>query len=269
MYQNQYDTDVTMFSPQGRLHQLEYAMEAVKQGSPCVGLRSATHAVLVVYKRSPDELASHLEKLFKVDEHMAIAISGLTADARYLCKHMRTECLNYKFVYGGTLQVGRLVNQVADMHQRCTQDLSYERKRPFGVGLLVIGHDKTGPHLYETSPSANYYEFKAQAIGARSQSAKTYLERHFESFNDLSVDELIRHGVRAVDAAAGDSDLNTNNTGIAIVGKDQPLKMLSAEEIQAYLESSGVLAGGGAEAASSKQQDDAPADAADVEMTEA
>jgi 20S proteasome subunit alpha 6 len=188
---NQYDTDVTSFSPQGRLFQLEYAMEAVKQGSPCVGLRSKTHAVLVAFKRSADELASYQEKLFKIDNHMAIAISGLTADARFLCKHMRTECLNYNFVYGGTLQTGRLVNQVADMHQRCTQDASYKRGRPFGVGLLVIGYDKTGPHVYQTCPSANYYEYKAQAIGARSQSAKTYLERHFETFDDLSLNELI------------------------------------------------------------------------------
>lgn len=182
---------MTSFSPQGRLFQLEYAMEAVKQGSPCAGLKSKTHAVLVAFKRSADELASYQEKLFKIDNHMAIAISGLTADARFLCKHMRTECLNYNFVYGGTLQTGRLVNQVADMHQRCTQDATYKRGRPFGVGLLVIGYDKTGPHVYQTCPSANYYEYKSQAIGARSQSAKTYLERHFETFDDLNLDELI------------------------------------------------------------------------------
>ena len=125
---NQYDTDVTSFSPEGRLWQLEYAMEAVKQGSPCAGLRSKTHAVLVAFKRQADELASYQEKLFKVDDHMAISISGLTADARFLCKHMRTECLNHKFVYGGTLQTGRLVTQVADMHQRCTQDGKYSKR---------------------------------------------------------------------------------------------------------------------------------------------
>ena len=71
---------------------------------------------------------------------------------------------------------------------------SYKRGRPFGVGLLVIGYDKTGPHVYQTCPSANYYEYKSYAIGARSQSAKTYLERHYETFDDLSLDELIAHG---------------------------------------------------------------------------
>ena len=84
MYRNQYDTDVTTFSPSGRLRQVEYAMEAVNQGSCCVGLTSDSHAVLAVLKRSPDELASYQERFFKIDDHMAIAISGLTADARYL-----------------------------------------------------------------------------------------------------------------------------------------------------------------------------------------
>ena len=181
VYRNQYDTDVTTFSPQGRLFQLEYAMEAVKQGSPTVGLRSKTHAVLVAFKRSPDELASYQEKLFKIDNHMAISISGLTADARFLCKYMRTECLNHNFVYGSTKQTGRLVTQIADMHQRCTQDGGYERRRPFGVGLLVMGYDKTGPHMYQTCPSANFYEYKSQAIGARSRQPR-HSERHFETF---------------------------------------------------------------------------------------
>jgi 20S proteasome subunit alpha 6 len=215
-------------------------MEAVKQGSPCAGLRSKTHAVLVAFKRSADELASYQEKLFKVDDHMAIAISGLTADARFLCKHMRTECLNHNFVYGGTLQTGRLVNQVADMHQRCTQDGTYKRGRPFGVGLLVIGYDKTGPHVYQTCPSANYYEYKSYAIGARSQSAKTYLERHFETFDELSLDELIAHGLKSIEGAAGDKDLDEFNTGICYVGKDQKLTMCTPEQIRAHINAAGI-----------------------------
>ena len=224
-------------------------MEAVKQGSPCVGLRSASHAVLVAFKRSPDELAAYQEKLFKIDDHMAISISGLTADARFLCKHMRTECLNHKFVYGGTLQTGRLVNQIADMHQRCTQDASYKRGRPFGVGLLVIGYDKTGPHVYQTCPSANYYEYKSQAIGARSQSAKTYLERHFETFEGLGLDELVAHGLRAVEGAAGDKDLDEFNTGIAYVGEGQTLKICTPEEVRVHLDAAGITGGGGNAAA--------------------
>lgn len=207
-----YDTDVTTWSPQGRLFQVEYAMEAVKQGSACVGVTSKTHVVLAGIKRSPGELASSIQKMFLIDEHMGITISGLTADARSLCKcgerhrcgtglarsqacpprsppvalaparrYMRSECLNHKFVYGSTMQTERLIADVADKHQRATQ--TYVR-RPYGVGLLVAGYDRTGPHLFQTSPDGNYYEWRAMALGARSQSAKTYLERRFETFTE-------------------------------------------------------------------------------------
>jgi hypothetical protein len=114
MNKNQYDYDVTIWSPQGRLHQVEYAMEAVKLGSACVGLKSKTHAVVCAVKRSPSELSSYQRKIFKIDDHVGIAISGLTADARSLSKYMRNECLNHRFVYDSPLPINRLVAQVAD-----------------------------------------------------------------------------------------------------------------------------------------------------------
>ena len=99
-----------------------------------MGLRSKDFVVLAALKRSANELSSYQKKIFKVDDHIGIAISGLTADARSLAKYMRTEALNHKYVYGSALQASRLVVDVADKHQRCTQ--SYVR-RPYGVGLLV------------------------------------------------------------------------------------------------------------------------------------
>lgn len=111
---NQYDGDITIWSPQGRLFQVEYAMEAVKQGSTCVGLKSKTHAVICAVKRSTSELSSYQRKVFKIDDHMGIAISGLTADARSLSRYMRNECMNHRYVYETPMSVSRLVNQVAD-----------------------------------------------------------------------------------------------------------------------------------------------------------
>ena len=87
MFRNQYDTDVTVWSPQGRLHQVEYANEAVNQGTVCLGLRSKSHVVLAALKRSPNELACYQNKLFKIDDHMGVAMSGLTADGRSLIKY--------------------------------------------------------------------------------------------------------------------------------------------------------------------------------------
>jgi 20S proteasome alpha/beta subunit len=163
MFRNQYDTDCITWSPAGRIHQIEYAMEAVKQGSAAVGLRSKTHALVASIKKSSNELSSFQKKIFKLDDHMGIAIAGLVPDGRVLAKYMRAECMNYRFVYDGPLQVGRLVAQVADKSQLGTQRAGH---RPYGVGLLVAGYDQTGPHIYQTCPSGNFWEYHAFSIGA-------------------------------------------------------------------------------------------------------
>lgn len=114
MFRNLYDSYNTTWSPQGRLFQLEYAMEAVKQGSCTVGLRSKTHALVVTLKRSSSELGSYQQKIFEIDNHCGVAISGLCGDARLLCRFMRTECLNHKFVYEAPIPIERLVTSVSN-----------------------------------------------------------------------------------------------------------------------------------------------------------
>jgi len=207
-------------------------MEAVKQGSCAVGLKSDTHVVMATLKRSESELSSFQRKVFKVDDHMGIAIAGLNADGRVLCKYMRSECLNHRYVYESALPVGRLVRQVADKSQVCTQR---SWKRPYGVGLLVAGYDQTGPHLFNTCPSGNYYEYKAMAIGARAQAAKTYLEKHFDKFPASNLDEIIKHGLRAIQASLQDGDLTSANSSIAIVGKDMSFTILEDEALEPYV----------------------------------
>merc|ERR1712159_531202 len=113
MYRNQYDTDCITWAPQGRIFQIEYAMEAVKQGSACIGLRSKTHAVLATLKRSSPDLASYQQKVFKIDDHIGIAIAGLTADGRVLSRYMRQECMNHSYVYDQPLPTSRLVTRLA------------------------------------------------------------------------------------------------------------------------------------------------------------
>jgi 20S proteasome subunit alpha 6 len=234
MFRNQYDTDVTVWSPQGRLHQVEYAAEAVNQGTVCIGVRSKKYVVLAALQRSTNELASHQKKLMKIDDHLGIAMSGLTADGRSLVKYMRNEALNHKYVYGTPVQGNRLVSDMADMHQRCTQ--TYVR-RPYGVGLLVASCDQTGPHLFVTEPSGNYLEYYSMAIGSRSQTSRTYLEREFESFADASLDDLIKHAVKALAASlSGDSELDVKSAAVAVVGVDVPFKQLEGASLQRYLD---------------------------------
>ncbi|ETV64941.1 hypothetical protein H257_18242 [Aphanomyces astaci] len=235
MFRNQYDTDVTVWSPQGHLHQIDYAMEAVKQGAACLGLRSNTTVVLAAIKRvQTEQLADPTKKLFEIDTHMGIAIAGLTADARSLARFMRTESLNHKFVYGSALPVARLVSDVADKKQECTQ--SYVR-RPYGVGLLVAGVDKNGPHLFQTCPSGNYYEYNGIAIGARSQSARTYLEKHYLTFPPLGKDDLIKQALQAIRGCLeGNQELSATNISIGVVGVNQAFTIIEGSALQPYID---------------------------------
>lgn len=233
MFRNQYDNDVTVWSPQGRIHQLEYAMEAVKQGSACVGLKSKTHAILVALKRAPSELSAHQKKILPIDEHVAVSIAGLTADARLLCNFMRNECLNSRWSYEKPLPVSRLVSMIGSKSQVPTQRYG---RRPFGVGLLVAGFDSQGPHIYQTCPSANYYDCKAMAIGARSQSARTYLEKHLDTLPNCSLDDLVKHGLRALrDTLPAEVELTQKNCSLGIVSKDTKFQIHDDESVAPYL----------------------------------
>ncbi|KAJ3009305.1 Proteasome subunit alpha 1 [Thoreauomyces humboldtii] len=234
MFRNQYDSDITIWSPQGRIHQVEYAMEAVKQGSACVGLRSNSHVVLLALKRSPGELASYQKKLLRIDDHMGIAIAGLMSDARVLSTYMRSEAMKSKLMFDRPLPTYRIVAAIGDKAQVNTQRYG---RRPYGVGLLVAGYDDAGPHLFECAPSGNFFDYYAVSIGARSQSAKTYLEKHFDTFAEASVEELITHGLRALrDTLQTDKELDINNCSIGIVGKGTKYHTIDGDAVQKYLD---------------------------------
>ncbi len=188
--------------------------------------------VIAALKRASSELSSFQPKMFKIDEHMGITIAGLTADGRVLCRFMRNECVNHHFVYDSPLATGRLVQQVADRSQANTQR---SWKRPYGVGLLVAGYDATGPHLYQTCPSGNFYEYKAMAIGARSQASKTYLEKTFETFPNAPLAELCRHALLSLREACAEGELTAKNVSLAFVGKGQAFTMLEDAQLQPYL----------------------------------
>jgi len=233
MYRNQYDHDVSIWSPQGRIFQIEYAMEAVKQGSATVGLKSKDYAVLVALKRSSSELSSYQKKIIKIDEHVATSIAGLTSDGRLLSNYMRDECLDSQYVFESPLPVSRLVTSTAEKMQKPTKVYG---RRPFGVGLLVAGYDSQGSHIYQLCPSANYFDCKAMSIGARSQSARTYLERNLDKFTESTYEEIIAHGLRALrECLPNEQELNTKNCTISVVGKDKPMTLLDNDDVAPFL----------------------------------
>eukprot|EP01059_Diplonema_ambulator_P007070 TRINITY_DN16600_c0_g2_i1.p1 TRINITY_DN16600_c0_g2~~TRINITY_DN16600_c0_g2_i1.p1 ORF type:complete len:274 (+),score=68.06 TRINITY_DN16600_c0_g2_i1:80-823(+) len=231
---SKYDTDVTRWSPEGRLHQMEYAMKAVEKGNAAVGVRSKTHAVITALKRTPQaELASYQEKVFGLDPKMGMAIAGLTSDARELANYMRNECMNHRYVFDDVMPVGRLVDQVGNKHQANTMRPG---RRPYGVGCIIIGYD-TEARLYRTCPSGNYYNYKGIAIGHRSQSARTYLERHYEKFEDMPLDDLVNVALQALATTCADGvELKPENTTIAIVGVDRDFIAYNDEQAKKWLD---------------------------------
>ena len=192
--------------------------------------------MLIGLKKSPHDLAVHQEKVFEIDTHMGIVISGMTADARFLTKFMRNACLNYQYVYGSKHPCERLISIIGKKSQGKT---CHPYKRPFGVGLLVGAIDQAGTHLIETCPSGNFYEYVSFAIGDKCQSAKTYLERNFETFNGLDAQGLISHGVKAMRASAAETELTEHNISIGVLGRNEPFRMLTQEEVRQTLAAGG------------------------------
>ncbi|WEW61969.1 Proteasome subunit alpha type-6 [Emydomyces testavorans] len=238
MFRNNYDNDSVTFSPQGRIFQVEYAQEAVKQGSVVVGIVSKTHA------RNAEELSSYQKKVIAIDSHMGIAIAGLASDARVLSNFMKQQSLSSKMTYGRPIPVERIVTRIGDRAQTNTQHYG---KRPYGVGLLVAGVDDAGPHLFEFQPSGMTQEMVACAIGARSQMARTYLEKHLDEFANCGREELISHALKALkESLSQDKELTIDNTTVGITGigteatkgKIDTFKVYDGQEVTAFLEGS-------------------------------
>ena len=235
MQKSLYDQSTLTWSPQGRLFQVEYATEAVNQGNLLLGIKSKTHVVLVGFKSSPNEKLSYFpEKLFKVSNHLGIGIEGLTPDGRIIYQYMKNQCLNYNYTFNSDYPVQTLVNKISEKSQLKTQ--RGENKRPYGVGLLIAGYDRTGPRLFRTCPDANYYEYNCIAIGNRSQAANSFLEKNLEKFSNMSKDELIKIALEAMKKAE-DVTIKENNIDIIIVGKDEKTKLLNSDEKGCYLKS--------------------------------
>mmetsp|Transcript_13959 Transcript_13959/g.56625 ORF Transcript_13959/g.56625 Transcript_13959/m.56625 type:complete len:215 (+) Transcript_13959:298-942(+) len=206
-------------------------MEAVKQGATTVGCKSRDYVVLATLKRAASELSSAQNKLFKMDENLGVAISGLTADGTLATKSLRAACITHKFTFGSEAEIGRLAGIISDKSQMCTQRSG---SRPSGIGMLIAGKDNQGCHLYQTCPSGNLYDHSAAAIGARSQASKTFLEKHMDRFYNLSLTELITLALQALKEATTDP-ISDMSCSVAVVGDGSPFRILECEELRAFI----------------------------------
>jgi len=230
MQQNEqmaYDRGSTIFSPDGRLYQVEYAREAVKRGSVSVGVKTSEGVVLLAEKRvSSDLLVSDtIEKIYQVDDHLAVAASGHVADARQLVDFARTESQRNSYMYEEPLETDTLAKALGDHIQQYTQ---YGGTRPFGCALLIAGSTRDGPALIESEPSGAIIGYKAAGIGKGRSDVEETLEEGYEE--DLSVEEGLELALRAL-LERDDSSIDATEAAIV---DDDGVRMLSQEEIEEH-----------------------------------
>ncbi len=226
-----YDRAITVFSPDGRLFQVEYAREAVKRGTTALGIRCDAGVVLLVDKRVNSRLVvpRSIEKVFTLDEHVGCATSGLVADARALVDRARVEAQMNRITYDEAIPVETLVKRVCDYKQVHTQ---FGGGRPFGTALLMAGVDDSGPRLFETDPSGALIEYHASAVGSGRQPAMEFLEKHYA--HDLDLKGAIALGLKALHHAT-DGNLNADALEIATVAPGAPFAKLGTDEVAGHV----------------------------------
>jgi proteasome alpha subunit len=238
--QQAYDRGITIFSPDGRLYQVEYAREAVKRGTASIGIRTADGVVLAADKRSGSPLMepSSVEKIHKADDHIGVASAGHVADARQLIDFARRQAQVNRLRYGEAIGIETLTKEITDHIQQYTQ---VGGARPFGVALLIAGVEKGTPRLYETDPSGTPYEWKAVSIGAERGDIRDYLEEHYRE--DMDLDAAIGLAVEAL-GEVNEDGLEPDGIGVATVDVEtEAFSQPSEEELEEILAEHDVLAG--------------------------
>ncbi len=227
-----YDRAITVFSPDGRLFQVEYAREAVKRGATAIGIKTKDGVIVIADRRIGSRLleANTIEKIYKIDEHICAATSGLVADARVLVDRARLEAQINRLSYDEPISVKELAKKICDFKQQFTQ---FGGVRPFGVSLLIAGVDKE-PKLFETDPSGALLEYKATAIGAGRNVVMEFFEKEYR--DDLSFDDAILLGLVAMGKAI-ESELNVEGIEIGVVKvEDKKFRLLKEDEVKGYVE---------------------------------
>ncbi|WP_128225753.1 archaeal proteasome endopeptidase complex subunit alpha [Halobacteriaceae bacterium SHR40] len=228
--QQAYDRGITIFSPDGRLYQVEYAREAVKRGSASLGIRTADGVVLAADRqtRSPLIEEESIEKIHEVDEHVGIASAGHVADARQLVDFARRQAQVEQLRYEEQIGIETLAKRTTDHIQQYTQTGG---ARPFGVALLLGGIENGEPRLFEADPSGTPYEWKAVAIGGGREDIQKHLEDEYDPEMDLAGGITL-----ALEAlAAADEDIEPDSVHLATVDTEtEEFDTLSTEELEEY-----------------------------------
>ncbi|MCH7647476.1 MAG: archaeal proteasome endopeptidase complex subunit alpha [Nitrosopumilus sp.] len=183
--QQGYDRAITVFSPDGRLYQVEYAIETVKRGTIAVGVKCKEGIVIAVEEKPRKlQISETAQKIFQIDDHVGVAAAGYIPDARSQVDNARFFSQSNRMIYDEPVEVEVIAKHLADQCQQFTQ---YAGVRPFGVALILGGVVNKVPQMYLTDPSGTYISYDAIAIGAGSEEVTDFLEKTYK--NDLSLDD--------------------------------------------------------------------------------
>ncbi len=230
--QEAYDRASTIFSPDGRLFQVEYAREAIKRGTTTVGIKFKDGIVLIVDKRISSHLVEpdSIEKIFQIDKHIACATSGLVSDGRTLVDRARVDAQINEITYNEQIPVKTLVKQICNFKQVNTQ---YGGVRPFGTSLLIAGVDDQGIWLFSTDPSGAYVEYKAGSEGHGRREAMEYFEKNYK--NNMSMDDAIAMGIKAIDKGT-ENKLKPESIEIATITIEKKFQKIPIDQTKMYVE---------------------------------
>lgn len=235
-----YDRAITVFSPDGRLFQVEYALETVNRGATIVGIACSEGVVLGAEEKIETKLqdTNFTWKLYTVDEHLGAAVVGLGSDARILIDQARIYAQSNRLMYDEPIDVEIMTKRVGDIKQLYTQHAGV---RPFGVSIIFGGVDKTGSRVFSTDPSGSYRGYKAVAVGIGRETVEGVLKEEYR--DDLNLDESVKLTVKCLTRALVARGEPTRIKVNVIPLETKKLRGLSDEEIvniQRGLEGSGT-----------------------------
>ncbi|KAK3588264.1 hypothetical protein CHS0354_022111 [Potamilus streckersoni] len=230
---SEYDRGVNTFSPEGRLFQVEYAIEAIKLGSTAIGIQTNEGVVLAVEKRvtSPLIEPSSIEKILEVDNHIGCAMSGLIADSRTLIDKARVEAQNHWFTFNEKMSVESVTQAVSNIALQFGDDDADPgvMSRPFGVALLFAGIDDKGPQLYHIDPSGTFIQYDAKAIGSGSEGAQQALQEVYHK--SITLKEACKASLTILKQVM-EEKLNSTNVEMATVTPEKMFHVCTKEELE-------------------------------------
>ena len=223
-----YDRAITVFSPDGRLFQVEYAREAVKKGSTALGIKFKNGVALISDKKVRSRLVEQnsMEKIQLIDDYVATVTSGLVADARVLVDSSRIAAQQEKITYGSLVNIENLVKRSADQMQQYTQ---YGGVRPYGVAMIFAGIDSIGPRLFDCDPAGTINEYKAVAIGALRDQVTAYLEKEYSE--EISETEAVKMAIKSLKSASEENG-EFRSPEVATIVDGGKFRLYSKEEVE-------------------------------------